>query len=688
MSELAPINPANVKKTSSPAANKKTTPQTESCENSKRNYTSVVLTGLGAVGVIGAAILAIKMNQTADAVKIIGVQQFKNAGNKFLKGKALTSKGEPFTGVLLQTVKNGNEKEIHYVNGFLEKVITFKPGKHVNGKLVNVPLSKKVYQYNEAGKLKTFFWRHVSLTDPKPLNNTRLKQDAETLKQKEIKELKEQEIKKKVKEIKQHLSKETEINSSTIDSYFERSEAVNDKSHLRLLSQYEQAEKNEQAVKENVAKLKEHMHKKTDINADTINRQFETNSEIKELNEYLAKEEKYLPIAERMNNRIESKISPRYSNPYKYSLDMVEKLPDIPNIDRKMADKNIFAYSLGYEPGRVSLDKNTGELFMTLTSNNQKIYFDNGKWAANDVQNFKNTLDNFADRFPIVNKDAKVRISKDGSFSVASNDTKTVFCNGSSDRYKIFVKNKNGKYELSNRVTNLNVKDPVDGEIWKEKTVEHLNNGLKKGLTRVTYSGNNKEMVLIRDKKGKILEVIRKDASKPAVPPAASKELNLWYKEYLKMCKEEGIQPRAEGYWMHYRELCMKKNNPAEYESYIRIRNYRSKYNQNAAELRFLDEAPELNKKTFDEVSKIIRENKYEFHFDNVKFLCKALEEKRVSKKDLDEVLSYLYGERVNNYHDFRIVLEIILDKINNKASQYVSQSNYQQQSQKFRMFA
>lgn len=320
MSELSPINSANVKKASVPVANKKTTSQTESDDTHKKNLTAVILTGLGAAGVIGAAILAIKKNQAADAVKIIGVQQFKNAGNKFLKGKALTSKGEPFTGVLMQTVKNGNEKEMHYVNGVLEKVITFKPGKHINGKLVNVPLSKKMYQYNEAGKLKNienFLWGHASSTDPKRtsyqyiktstinlnkkraqgLKNVQLKEEVEILKQKEIKELKEQEIKKKVKELKQHLSKETKINSNTIDSYFERSEAVYDKSHLKLLSQYEQAEKNEQAVKENVAKLKEHMHKKTNINADTINRQFETNSEIKELNEYLAKEEKYLPIA-------------------------------------------------------------------------------------------------------------------------------------------------------------------------------------------------------------------------------------------------------------------------------------------------------------------------------------------------------------------------------------------------------
>ncbi len=54
-----------------------------------------------------------------EQLKEMAVSQFKNAGNKFEKGKALTSTGEAYTGTLIHTTKDGKNIILKYENGLL-----------------------------------------------------------------------------------------------------------------------------------------------------------------------------------------------------------------------------------------------------------------------------------------------------------------------------------------------------------------------------------------------------------------------------------------------------------------------------------------------------------------------------------------------------------------------------------------
>ncbi len=81
-----------------------------------------------------------------EQLKEMAVSQFKNAGNKFEKGKALTSTGEGYTGTLTHTTKDGKNIALKYENGIL---IESKGGKF-----------PKIYEYDDKGNL-------IKITDGK-----------------------------------------------------------------------------------------------------------------------------------------------------------------------------------------------------------------------------------------------------------------------------------------------------------------------------------------------------------------------------------------------------------------------------------------------------------------------------------------------------------------------------------------
>ena len=82
--------------------------------------------------------------ETASTVKEMTVDVFKQAGNKFNKGKAVTNTGEAFTGNITHQTKDGKKIVMEYKNGILQKSTKYD-GENV--------LSQKRYYIYEDGSI-------------------------------------------------------------------------------------------------------------------------------------------------------------------------------------------------------------------------------------------------------------------------------------------------------------------------------------------------------------------------------------------------------------------------------------------------------------------------------------------------------------------------------------------------------
>ena len=269
--------------------------ETKNDNSSSSSAANVVLSGLGAVAAIAVGIMAIRKFQGAKVVKEIGIDKFKEAGNIFIKGQALTKDGQPFTGIITKIGKDGLKHNIEYTNGIIKEVKTYKPTKIFDGSVKDFPVSKKGYNYNAQGKLESidnFSWAHVNTTDPKAHGFQYIKTSTTNLdkkradglrkfteKQAEIK--KQTEIKEFVAEVKEKLSGKSDVNTQKIDDQFATSSELQE-----MNAYYRGLEQKEQQVKEGVGKLKEKMHQKTEINAQKIDDQYATNNELQELGDY------------------------------------------------------------------------------------------------------------------------------------------------------------------------------------------------------------------------------------------------------------------------------------------------------------------------------------------------------------------------------------------------------------------
>lgn len=165
----------------------------KTAKQEQTSTTKVVMSGLAAAAVIGAAILAVKKGCAAKAFKTVNLNQFKEAGNKFVKGKAFTKSGKPFTGVITTTAKNGMIRKMEYVNGELKEVKSFMLKKAFNGETCALPVGKKTYNYAVDGKLESvdkFSWGHLSSKDPKQHGFQYIKQGSTNLDEKRAEGLK------------------------------------------------------------------------------------------------------------------------------------------------------------------------------------------------------------------------------------------------------------------------------------------------------------------------------------------------------------------------------------------------------------------------------------------------------------------------------------------------------------------
>ena len=88
------------------------------------------------------------VQETANTIKEMTVDAFKQGGNKFVKGKAITSTGESFTGSITHQTKDGKNIVSEYENGLIKKSTKYD-GENV--------LSQKNYNYNENGQLRSVF---------------------------------------------------------------------------------------------------------------------------------------------------------------------------------------------------------------------------------------------------------------------------------------------------------------------------------------------------------------------------------------------------------------------------------------------------------------------------------------------------------------------------------------------------
>lgn len=191
----------------------------------------------------------------------------------------------------------------------------------------------------------------------------------------------------------------------------------------------------------------------------------------------------------------------------------------------------------------------------------------------------------------------EVRVKKNGEYistthTIYGENSKVTFSSVRSEKFyepdvivqKKFIKNEKGKYELVSR-------ESIQPNGSVEKQVVRLDNGNTE--IEVTDPWGNKKNI-IRDKKGNI--VSQKDISNPKAPKDPSQEppklLETWYKNYLKLCKEYGVSPRAcgkGGAWDHFYELSLRKNDPKAYDSYIRIRAKRTSLSEKAKLLELLE---------------------------------------------------------------------------------------------------
>lgn len=183
----------------------------------------------------------------------------------------------------------------------------------------------------------------------------------------------------------------------------------------------------------------------------------------------------------------------------------------------------------------------------------------------------------------------EVRVEKNKTIhTVYDENSKITFIkdkNGNSVQ-KVFEKNDKGQYELKSR-------EVYNKNDLQSKTVTRL----KDGNTEIVVENIDKKVITIRDKKGNVIseEVIdKKHPPKGPQPPEPQtvKVLDPWYIEYMNLCKEFGVSVRPcgkGGAWNHYYELRLKKYDPEAYESYLRLEEYRSRYDEKAMLRRLLD---------------------------------------------------------------------------------------------------
>ena len=204
------------------------------------------------------------------------------------------------------------------------------------------------------------------------------------------------------------------------------------------------------------------------------------------------------------------------------------------------------------------------------------------------------------------------------------------------------------------------------------KTVEHLEDGISK----TTYTANGKTTVTYRDKKGNIIEEYVNSASSKKggdigpLDPGAEKVYEKWYIEYVKLCKKYGVEVRPcgveGGAFSHYYELLQMEKGPEAWERYIKLQEYRSQYDDNAAIMQYLREfggndilaAAGFNK----EVSKVLMK----LDPETLEELIQIMQNKKIPANNITGMIcEVLDTQSVYGYQDIRAAAKKVIAKYN-----------------------
>ena len=207
------------------------------------------------------------------------------------------------------------------------------------------------------------------------------------------------------------------------------------------------------------------------------------------------------------------------------------------------------------------------------------------------------------------------------------------------------------------------------------KTVEHLEDGISK----TTYTANGKTTVTYRDKKGNIIEEYVNSASSKKggdigpLDPGAEKVYEKWYIEYVKLCKKYGVEVRPcgveGGAFSHYYELLQMEKGPEAWERYIKLQEYRSQYDDNAAIMQYLREfggndilaAAGFNK----EVSKVLMK----LDPETLEELIQIMQNKKIPANNITGMIcEVLDTQSVYGYQDIRAAAKKVIAKYNKPA--------------------
>lgn len=153
-----PVSLHNITQVNNTQPIKQSTKNTGEKQKSSTSTKTLVTVGAGliALATVGIYIAtkgkAVKATQdvvqnsqkTTNAIKEMTVDAFKQAGNKFNKGKAITNTGEAFTGNITHQTKDGKNIVREYENGVLKKLTKYD-GENI--------LSQKEYIYSKDGDL-------------------------------------------------------------------------------------------------------------------------------------------------------------------------------------------------------------------------------------------------------------------------------------------------------------------------------------------------------------------------------------------------------------------------------------------------------------------------------------------------------------------------------------------------------
>ena len=253
--------------------------------------------------------------------------------------------------------------------------------------------------------------------------------------------------------------------------------------------------------------------------------------------------------------------------------------------------------------------------------------------------------------------------------------------------FKIYEQDKNGKYHcISRRTDNHRMSEDFE---FDTKTVDYINNreysrtqtyyNVEDNLNgnikfecpnkeSIPYSNSNRifeiRSTVIRDKKGNIIDeskIKTPKSRKPKSPKGTvgtkgtegAQDTNVllasWYKDYLKLCEKYDVTPRAcgvkGGAGDHYFELCLRRNDPQAYERYLRIQEYRAKYDEKGMILEILRIADEESVKLSPEkLSKLSK--------DEIKSLLNAIGEGDLEVKELEKLSPIKIKEKLNKIEE------------------------------------